>query len=281
MTTFWVEKSRFLTPLRSSIWSARSGKLSSQRYIMGGGVGAWYITLFRSKTLLCGSDNILQSVKSECEEYSAYYCHSHITLCLIWIVLCTFGNSTRCVWRSSTRNRAPISWGLVLRLGLWYDFSKSKHLQWKLSCERVVFHISSFPRNEVCKHHEALTTLGRILPNNQILHHVIIRIGRGEVSKSNNKLFIQHTNVFREVPLVHKNLQKDANIPCIGFLSLWIHVQFGKKSGVLFRIFQRGLFLNPSLSSQIPNVERNELNNLIFMKIVPMHTSSRRLKLST
>ena len=51
-----------------------------------------HITLFRSITMFCETDNILQNIpqmETKCGEYSAKYCQSHITLLRICIMLCT------------------------------------------------------------------------------------------------------------------------------------------------------------------------------------------------
>ena len=49
------------------------------------------ITIFRSITLLCGTNSNPRNsfhIQIECEEYSIEYCQSHITLLWIWIMLC-------------------------------------------------------------------------------------------------------------------------------------------------------------------------------------------------
>jgi hypothetical protein len=54
-------------------------------------LGSRFITLFKSITMLCGTDNILQNIyhiQSECGEYSIEYCQFHRTLLSIGIMLC-------------------------------------------------------------------------------------------------------------------------------------------------------------------------------------------------
>ena len=49
-----------------------------------------FIILFRSITMFCGIDSILQNIlhiQTKCEEYSTNYCQSHRTLLWIWIML--------------------------------------------------------------------------------------------------------------------------------------------------------------------------------------------------
>ena len=48
------------------------------------------ITLFRTSTIFCGTDNTLRNIlhiQPECEEYFVEYCHFRITLFWIWIML--------------------------------------------------------------------------------------------------------------------------------------------------------------------------------------------------
>ena len=66
----------------------------------------WSITLFRSITMLCGTDNILWNIlhiQTECGESSAKYCQSHQKLLWIWIILWRVGNrQIRFVWFSKS-----------------------------------------------------------------------------------------------------------------------------------------------------------------------------------
>ena len=49
------------------------------------------ITLFKSITMLCGTDNIIRNIpciQIGCKEYSTKVCQSHVTMLWIWIILC-------------------------------------------------------------------------------------------------------------------------------------------------------------------------------------------------
>jgi hypothetical protein len=51
-----------------------------------------FMTLFRSITMFCGTDNIPQAIlhiQTKYEVYSIKYCQSHVTLLWTWIMLCS------------------------------------------------------------------------------------------------------------------------------------------------------------------------------------------------
>ena len=58
------------------------------------------IRLFRSRTMLCGTDIILHNIVHihiECDEYSTKYFQSNRTLSWIWIMLCVGRNIRTCI----------------------------------------------------------------------------------------------------------------------------------------------------------------------------------------